>query len=95
MDEPVSQAKIVNYSAIAETTKTEGFKKFEEMFKADINFAQSLLEKPKRAKSTSENPSPEATWITDPHAIGWARGILLTAKKYLNLAELSRTKNQA
>ena len=94
MDEVTSKAKVVNYSAIAEMSNTEGFKKLEEMLEWDVKFSQGLLEKPKRPNATHDNPNPEPVWITDPHSIGWARGIFLTANKYLNLVKLARTKNQ-
>jgi hypothetical protein len=94
MDEQVSNKKTLNYSAICEMSNTEGFKEIEKMLEWDVKFSQGLLERPKRPDSTKENPCPEPIWITNEHDIGRARGILLTAQKYLNLIKTARLKNQ-
>jgi hypothetical protein len=93
MEEEKSNARSINYSAIAEMAGTDGWKELSKMLEWDVKFFQGLLNRPKRQEATKDNPSPDQTWIIDLHEIGRARQGLATASKYLNLVETASKKS--
>lgn len=79
-------------AAIVEMASSEGWRILEEMLKYDERFAVGILNRPKFSKATKESPNPEPEWVTEPHDLGRARGILGTAQKYLNLVRSARER---
>lgn len=71
--------------AIRELANTEGWRIFKAMLEYDERFALGILNRPKPAKPTESVPHPDPEWVTDPHDLGRARGVLNMAQKYLNL----------
>jgi hypothetical protein len=93
MEEQNGKGRSINHPAISEMSNSDGWKELEKMLEWDVKFGQGLLERGRRPKVTQDNPDPDVMWITDPHDIGRARGILSTAKKYLDLVKFSKSKN--
>jgi len=84
--------KQINYYAIFEMSNSEGWKELEKMLEWDVKFGKGWLERRREVKK--DNADHEKEWVTDIHDIGWARGTLGTAQKYLDLVKTARLKKQ-
>jgi hypothetical protein len=87
-----SNARRIDYRAIAEMSETPGWKIIEEMMLYDIKFMSGLLSKPKPQKAKEGERPEEPKFITDLHEVGRARGTLANADKYISLVKSSRGK---
>jgi hypothetical protein len=87
-------AKQINYLAIHDMSKTEGWRILHEMLEYDAKFASGLALKPIPEKQEDKNSKPKLKYITDIHDIGRARGIYSTAYKYLNLVQVANRRNE-
>lgn len=75
-----------NYSAIVEMSQTDGWKEIQAMLEYDEKFALALLTQPKPLKTSEDGKilgSGAEEWVKDEHGLGFARGILRNARKYL------------
>ena len=90
-EESKGMARPKNYRAIVEMSETPGWAEITSMLEYDVKFASGLCCDPKPQKDGQAGPQE---WVVDPHAIGVARGIKVTAKKYLDLIKCAKRHTQ-